>query len=190
MISKTRLILQILNGLNFIFVIPLVFLDYVDSFVFLIIAIIIAVPSLILKRYDKQKFILIAKIYLDECDPEKYLIEYKKFLKRMVVSNNQKILTESTLALAHLSIKKISESKRILDSLVQYEPRFSPYIRFWYYKSWIIYFEETNEIERMRVLIQQSKTIIDNSPLKYKPQLISNYNQLISRYYVKNNIHL
>jgi len=52
------------------------------------------------------------------------------------------------------------------------------------------YFEETKELERIKTLINQVKELIDISPLKFKTQLISNYNQIIARYYILANIHL
>lgn len=188
--SKLKFILLIINAVFVIFVLPLAILDYVNFSIFFLISIGLVVIYFSVSRYEKIKLVKISKIYLDECDPIRYIEAYKKLLSRSILSKNAKVLNDITIALANISYGDIEEAKRTLDGLVESEPKFDSVLRFWYYKAWIFYFEETNEVERIKTLIFQSKQLVDRCPIKYKAQLISNYNQIIARYYIAANIHL
>lgn len=188
--SKLKFILLIIDAVYVIFVLPLAILGYINFSIFVIIAIIFVIVNFSVNRYEKIKLVKISKIYLDECDPLRYIEEYKKLLSRSILTKNAKVLNDITIALANISYGDIEEAKKTLDGLVESEPKFDSVLRFWYYKAWIYYFEETNEVDRIKTLILQSKQLVDRCPGKYKAQLISNYNQIIARYYVSANIHL
>lgn len=188
--SKLRLIVLIIASIYVVFVLPLVILEIIQSSVYILIGIILFAIYYFTLRLEKVNLLRISKIYLNECDPLKYITEYKKYLSNFIQAKTNKYLNEITISLAYLSLGELGEAKNILDDLVEFEPNFSPPLRFWYYKAWIYYFEETKELERIKTLINQVKELIDISPLKFKTQLISNYNQIIARYYILANIHL
>lgn len=188
--SKQRFIVAILIAIYAIFVFPLELLDFIDVTIFLLIGLILFALYFYFRKREKQKLIYISKIYLHECDPIRYIEEYNKYLKNFVLSKRFKTLHKITNSMAYLAAGKIDEAKQILDEFVENEPNFYPVIRFWYYKAWIYYFEETKELARIKILIQEVQKIIHITPLKYRPQLLSNYNQMIARYYVASKIHL
>lgn len=188
--SKLRFLSIIIIALYIIFVFPLQILGYVDITIFILIGLTLMIIYYFIWKNENKKLTNISKIYLHGCDPIKYIDEYQKFLKNSITNKNSQILNKITISLAYISSGDAEEARKILDSLVDLEPKFDLNIRFWYYKAWIYYFEEIKEIERIKILIKQAKLLIDDCPLKYKAQLISNYNQIIARYYVLSNIHL
>lgn len=189
-VSKIRFGISILLFSFIIFIFPLEILRLIDDVIFFLIAITLLASFYFVKYFEKRKLIAISKIYLDTCDPVKYVEEYQKYLKQIVTKEKYKYLHSITIALAHISAGKIIEAKQTLDELVEKEPHFDSIIRFWYYKAWIYYFEETKEIAKFKVLMHELKKLVDQCPYKFREQLLSNYNNIVARYYVLNNIHL
>lgn len=188
--SRIRFIFLIFNFMYIIFIFPLTLLDYFSLDLSFTIGLVLIIAFYVLKRIDRNKFIKVTKVYLDECDPEKYIYEFKKLMKHIILPSKAKYLNDITIAMAYYSLGKIEEARKSLEKLVDVEPKFPPVIRFWYYKAWLYYFLETKEIEKIKTLLEQSRLIIDNVPTKFKSQLSSNYNNLTARYYVLANIHL
>lgn len=188
--SKIRFIVVILSLIYILFIFPLAIIDLITLEIFILIGLVLIISFHSIKRVERKKIVNVSKFYLDECDPIKYIKDLKKLLKHFILFKSIKYLNEITIALAYISAGNLDDAKNILESLVDIEPKFSVIIRFWYYKAWIYYFEETNEIERIKVLIEQSRLLIDKTPTRFKAQMLSNYNQIIARYYVLANIHL
>ena len=188
---KFNFIFWLFTLLISIFSLPLFIFDdrFHLTYYFLIVIVLFGV-NIFLKRADKALIKSINQIYIFECDPLKYFHKYQAYLKKCFVSKNALIMLKNTEALVNLDAGNITHAKTILDTLVDQEPTFNNLTKFWYYKAWIHYLEEQNEIKKMEVLINKQKELLNFLPPSVRPQFEANYNSLVARYYVKNGIYL
>jgi len=188
--TKLRFYYWIFSILAVLFFVVLVVIDPENAQAYFILEVGIIFINFYLKRKEKNRLLKITMIYINECNPERYLYELEQFNKKRIRSKHMLIMDKISKSLIYLDIGKIEESYKILFSLVEVEPSFNTFMRFWYYKSWIYYYEEVKEIKRMKYLIDKTTELIELSPLKYRNQLQANFKQILARYYVTAGIYL
>jgi tetratricopeptide (TPR) repeat protein len=142
------------------------------------------------RRLERKKLFEMTMIYLNELDPLRYLEAYEKYNRQRLRSKNAKLMDEITKAQILLDAGKIPETREVLESLIDREPQFSAFVRFWYYKNWINYFDEVDDPARMKFLLNQLSESIETLPQKYRWQMLANLHIIEARYYVHEGIFL
>jgi len=188
--SKVRFGFVILIIIDALVLIPLALINLLNYYMLFIITVIIVSGYFITRNNEKKRLIEISKIFLDKCDPERYVFEYQKFINTLISRERNRVLYKITLVLGYLTYGNLEEAKKILDELIDEEPKLELINRFWYYKTWIYYFEETKNYAKCEILLKEVQKLVSISPIKYKMQLILNYNQMLARFYVANKINL
>ena len=156
-------------------------------FVFLVI---IFILHFWLSKKEKKKKNEITMVYIENLQPLRYLELFEDFNKTQVISKNIKLMNQITKCQVLLDAGKFQECRNILESLVEEEGKFSPFVRFLYYKNWIHYFGETNDIPRMKFLLDQCYDLLEKIPLKFRQQLAITYKIMEANYFIKEGIFL
>ncbi|MDD3999695.1 MAG: hypothetical protein PHX62_02210 [Bacilli bacterium] len=168
----------------------LIAFDYILFEVYFGIIIIVLILNFYFKRIETRKLFELTLIYINELEPLKYLEESTKYNKKRFLSKSAKRMDKITSALVLLDGAKIEEAHQVLLELVDIEEKMTPFIRFWYYKAWIHYYDEVDDILRMKFLADQNKTLITYIPQKFSAQILANYELLRARCFVKEGVFL
>jgi hypothetical protein len=187
---KLRFIFHLFSLILSIGFLILIILDEVWFEVYLTIIVINFILNIYFRKAEKKKLMEITFIYINELEPLKYLEEYQKFNKKRFLSRNTKIMDKISTALVLIDAGQINKSYETLFELVDEEEKFNPFIRFWYYKAWIHYFDEVDDLSRMRFLAEQSKFLIQDISPKYRSQILANFELMRARCFIKEGIFL
>lgn len=126
-------------------------------------------------RAEKNKIMNLYRIYIENLDPLGYIKEYEKYNKLRIQSKDAKTLDKINEAILLLDAGKPEAAHEILMSLTELEPRFRPYLRFWFYNAWFNYFNETEDTKRMRFLLEEIKKLLPQFPPKKRQKMYANY---------------
>lgn len=157
---------------------------------YFIFSVIILFCNFRIKKIDRDKLLAITMIYLDDCDPDLYLQEISKYQRTLVRTKSGRLLNLISRALILLDGGRVDETVAILKGIARFEAKLSPFVRFWYYKAWFYYLEENRRTEKIEELIAELFRIANSAPLRYRTQLLDNYQLILCRYYVLTGTHL
>lgn len=188
--SKFRFFYTIFGALVGLACIPLILIDPVNSTVYLFIGGVSGALMFYFWAIEKRKMNQVVMIYVNDCDPLRYLEEYENLIRTYVSTSTSRVINQIGKALLLMEAGEIDSAKSILDALVDDEPGFNNSLKFLYYKAWIFYFDETNNLEKMEVLYNQAQKLLSSIPLKLKPIIDSNFKYIQARYFVKAGIYL
>jgi len=188
--SKLRLTLLIITFFSIISLNILIFLEPTNWLAYIIFLILIIYCNIRLKKIERERLFKITMIYLNDCNPERYLVEIENYQKKLVKTRLRRLIDKISNALILMDIGKLQDSHDILNSIIPYEAKLSPFVKFWYYKAWIYYLEEIKCIDKIEVLMAELYEIANTAPRRYKMQLQDNYQLVLSRYYVLAGIYL
>ena len=165
-------------------------LDPENWLVYIIFLVVIFYCNYRIRKTERNKVLAITMIYLHECNPERYLYEIEKYQKTLIKTRRRRKIDKISKALILMDIGKLQDAKKILNEMIENEPKMSPFVKFWYFKAWIYYLEEYRAVDKIEVLMKELFEIVTTAPLRYKVQLQDNYQLILSRYYVNAGIYL
>jgi hypothetical protein len=168
----------------------LIYLDNEHSYLYMLAELGLFVSDMELRKKEKQKYARLTAIYVSECDPERYLLEYEKYRKSLLFPKRKIPMATISKALVYVDLGDFDTARNLLLGLADEEAKMSDFVRFWYYKAWIYCYDETKETARMKVLIDQQKIIIERIKSRYQMQLLANYQLIVARYYLRAGIYL
>lgn len=188
--SKIRLTMLIISFITLISLSILIIFDPDRWLAYFIFSVIILFCNFRIKKIDRDKLLAITMIYLDDCDPDLYLQEISKYQRTLVRTKSGRLLNLISRALILLDGGRVDETVAILKGIARFEAKMSAFVRFWYYKAWFYYLEEMKYTERIEVLMAEMFRIANSAPLRFRSQLLDNYQLILCRYYVLTCTHL
>lgn len=189
-IYKWRLFYVIFSSILLLTLIYFVIKEQIDYNIFFIIIVFSIFLHVYFQKYERKKALKIHLIYLHDLNPLVYLEEYQKFNKKRFLSKSAKLISKINCAIVLLTAGKLEKSHQVLLELVDLEPKFGPYLRFWYYTAWINYYDEVDDLQRMKFLLEQNKIILKEIPAKYRQKLVENYEFFRAKCLVKEGVFL
>ena len=188
--SKLRLIMLIVSFFTLISLSVLIIFDPEKWLAYFLFSVFILFCNFRIKRIERDRLLAITMIYLNECNPDRYLCEIGKYQKSLIKTRNGRLLNLISKAMILLDGGRVEETEEILKGIAKYEAKLSPFVRFWYYKAWFYYLEENRRTEKIEELIAELFRIANSAPLRYRTQLLDNYQLILCRYYVLTGTHL
>ncbi len=189
-IYKWRLFYLILSSILLLTLAYFVIKERFSYDIFFLLIVFFLFLHFFFQRFEKKKTLKIHMIYLQDLNPLAYLEEYQKFNKKRFLSKAAKSINKINSALVLLTADKIEKAHQILIGLVDQEPKFGSYLRFWYYTAWINYYDEVDDLTRMKFLLEQNKAILKEIPPKYRQKLVENFEFFKAKCFVKEGIFL
>lgn len=158
--TRSRLVISFFNVVfSLITIICLIFDSQYFPIVF-VFNIIFLISMVILKHNEKIDMIKISSYLSNDLDPKKYINEYVKFKKKFIFSKTSNLLNKINIISIQISPENLEYCKSELESLVEEENKFTPVIRFFYYRAWVLYFFETNDMSKAKALLDELENII------------------------------
>lgn len=189
-INIWRLLFLILGTLVLFVLLFFELQDMIDFEIFLTYSIIYIFLNYWFYKSEKNKIMKLYLIYINDLEPEKYLQEFQKYNKHRLRNKTSRIIDQIYFAIVLIDACKVQEAHQILMNYVDEEPKFSAFLRFWYYNAWINYFDEVDDLPRMKVLALQIKNLINCFPPNQRQKLFANYEMVKARILVKEGIFL
>lgn len=125
-----------------------------------------------------------------ECQPYKCIESMKQYYKGLIKTQSMKHYIKLVYAIIYIDAGNVENAIDILYSLIDYEPKMSSYVRFWYLKAWCMIYFEKNKPEQMKQMLDQMKLIIDNCKDRNLRHYTENYNTLLAKYYILTDVFL
>lgn len=146
--------------------------------IIILYALLFFILTIYLHRAEKNKIMKLQLIYIHDLEPLIYLSEYEKYNKRRLRSKTFKTLDKINSVVILIDAGEIEEAHRLLMELTEEEPEFGIFLRFWFYNAWIHYFDQIDDLPRMKVLLEEIKKLLPLFPLKQKPKMYANYEMI------------
>lgn len=188
--KKGRFIYWLISMTVAIFLIVMTFIDDTYYWIYTLLIVLLLIPNFILKKKEQKEIMDQAIIYSRDGDGKKYVVMLRQINRKMIKSKNSRIFDDILYTNVYMDIGDFDKAREVLDRLVEKEETFSDFMRFFYYKSWITYLLNYDDLDKCDVLLKQLSKLIDSAPKSLKSQYILNYQLLISKYNIRKGIYL
>lgn len=136
--------------------------NYITNIFFICIPIIL-IPNYFIRRHIKASFKEMESIYINECDPQRYLEAFEKSDKYNISTTMSRYFHKIRKADFLCECLKFKEARVILDELLEVESQMNNALLSYYYKVWISYFIEFGHFDRVQVLLEQMQQLPQTS---------------------------
>src|SRR5690554_3749311 len=112
--SKLRLIMLIVSFFTLISLSILIIFDPEKWLAYFLFSVIILFCNFRIKRIERDRLLAITMIYLNECNPDRYLCEIGKYQKSLIKTRNGRLLNLISKAMILLDGGRVEETEEIL----------------------------------------------------------------------------